>query len=197
MKNLFFAFALAAAALLTNSCKKADPIPKPVARFEFTIGSVTGDGAVVSFRNNSQNSDRHTWLISTGESYIQNNPTHTFTKNGTYSVSLTAQGAGGSDVLQQNVTINTIPVRGEAIFWSRISNKGNITVNVSGSLAGTITVYQTANASPDCGTNGFVTVSLPQGTYSYTARSQGSSPLSWSGNFSVINGVCKTLQFTQ
>ena len=197
MKNLFFAFALSAAALFTNSCKKADPIPKPIARFEFQILTVTANGALVSFTNNSKNATKYKWLFSDGGTDIDVSPSYIFTKNGVYTATLIADGDGGTDTFSQNININTIPVRGDAIFWSRISNKGNITVNVSGALAGTITVYRTANSAPDCGTSGFVTVSLPQGTYNYTAKSQGLSPYSWSGSISITNGVCKSLQFTE
>ncbi len=88
-----------------------------------------------------------------------------------YNVTLEAKGEGGKDYFNQTVKVTGIPTTGRLIFWSRISNKGNITVSVVGSEVGKITVSQIASTAPDCGTKGFVTVALPEGAYSYTAQS--------------------------
>lgn len=177
-------------------CQKDVP-PAPVARFEYRENAATRDGAQYTFVNLTTNAQTYNWTFGDGGSSSEQHPTYVFKKNGTYNVTLKATGEGGEDYFNQSIRVSTVPTTGRLIFWSRIGNKGNITVSIAGSEIGKITVYQTSTNAPDCGTSGFVTVTLPEGTYSYTAKSQGLIPYSWSGSIQIINGMCRSLQLTE
>jgi PKD repeat protein len=187
---------LIAFVLFLVGCTKDVP-PAPVARFEFREESADRNGAIVKFSNLSTDATRFNWIFADGGSSSEHSPRHTFTKNGTYYVTLTADGDGGNDKFSQTVNIASIPTTGTFIFWSRIADKGNTTVTVAGNEVGKITVYQTGATVPACGTEGFVTVRLPEGTYSFTAKSQGLVPLNWSGTFQIVNGTCRSTELTR
>ncbi|MCA0234151.1 MAG: PKD domain-containing protein [Bacteroidetes bacterium] len=170
---------------------------KPVARFEPIFVVVDRTGATYSFKNTTQNASSYNWSFGDGGSSSDASPVYKYKQNGVYDVVLTAKGDGGTDTFKQTVRISNIPTTGNFMFWTRIGDMGNITINVAGSQAGIITVYQTSSDSPLCNAQGFVTLTLPEGTYSYTAKSQGLFPLNWSGTFQVINGTCRTLQLTR
>ncbi|HEU4717064.1 MAG TPA: M4 family metallopeptidase, partial [Bacteroidia bacterium] len=70
--------------------------------------------ATVNFTNTSSNASNATWNFGDNTTSTQTNPTHTYTQNGTYSVSLSVNSACGTDsILQTNyITVNapTTPV---------------------------------------------------------------------------------------
>ncbi len=84
------------------SCKKDDePILKVEADFTLTFGS---KGAV-TFKNASKNATSYAWDFGDGSKSTEENPTHTYTKDSTYTVKLTATNAGGSADKTATVTI--------------------------------------------------------------------------------------------
>lgn len=59
---------------------------RPNPNFDFTI-----DGLSVSFQNTSSDADRYTWSFGDGNTSNETNPTHVYTEEGLYDVSLNAQ----------------------------------------------------------------------------------------------------------
>jgi PKD repeat protein len=84
--------------LVISSCEKA---PVPTAIFSTSI-----DGMDVTFTNSSKDADTYAWNFGDGGSSSDLSPVHTYAENGDYSVSLTASGEGGQDVMTQTVTID-------------------------------------------------------------------------------------------
>lgn len=99
MKNkiLFVAFIT----LLLIGCKKDEPqIVDPYAKFTFTT-----NGLQVSFKNLSTNATSYEWNFGNGKSSTETNPSITYDKEGTYSVSLKAWNGTRSSIATQNVKV--------------------------------------------------------------------------------------------
>ncbi|MGB0431038.1 MAG: PKD domain-containing protein [Bacteroidia bacterium] len=85
-----------------NDADKPDiPSAKPTAGFSFTK-----DGNTVEFTNSSSNSTDYTWNFGDGASSTEENPTHTYSAEGTYTVSLTASDGTNTDETTQEVVIS-------------------------------------------------------------------------------------------
>jgi hypothetical protein len=79
---------------------------------------------------------------------------------------------------------------GQATFWIQSDlGCGSITVNISGYGSATISSYYTS--TPDCGSSGTATFTLPAGTYGFTASC---TDLNWEGTVTVSEGGCYTMQ---
>ncbi len=87
------------------SCKKGDEqvIPKVSAAYTSTIDAPTG--GVVTFTNTSENATSYAWDFGDGNKSTEESPTHTYTKDSTYTVKLTATNAGGSDEETKTIII--------------------------------------------------------------------------------------------
>ncbi len=96
------------AGVSVNSMQRVAIVLAPVSDFSFSIAS----GGVVTFTNTSTNATGYTWDFGDGSATsTAANPTHTYTQNGAYDVTLTARNsAGGSDVSTQKVAIVLAPV---------------------------------------------------------------------------------------
>jgi len=92
------ALAVLSLGLLVTSCEDA---PVPTAIFSTTI-----DGMDVTFTNSSTDADTYSWDFGDGSSSTEMNPVHSYAENDDYSVSLTATGEGGEDMMTQTVTID-------------------------------------------------------------------------------------------
>ncbi len=98
----FLLATLCTAAVLWG-CKGDEPVtPKVEADFTLTFGS---KGAV-TFKNASKNATSYAWDFGDGSKSTEENPTHTYTKDSTYTVKLTATNAGGSAEKTRTVTIS-------------------------------------------------------------------------------------------
>ena len=89
---------------------------------------------------------------------------------------------------------NGCPETGEFMFWFDLSTAaywpGNITVKVSGVGEGII--YDSYYSTPDCGANGCYTLTLPPGTYYWSAKSTNGDY--WNGGpFTVNKYECESL----
>ncbi|WP_026473132.1 PKD domain-containing protein [Alkaliflexus imshenetskii] len=118
--KLSLLFAGFAAIALMVGCssddKEADPVP-PVAKFSFSV-----DGQSVVFTNESTNAQSYQWTFGDGNTSTEANPTHEFEDYGTFSVKLTATGAGGVDEVTNNVVIESpiIVVDGNFSDWAEV-----------------------------------------------------------------------------
>ncbi len=94
------------------------PTP-PVADFTF----VNGANGQVNFTDASDNATSWSWTFGDGGTSTQQNPTHTYAANGTYTVCLTATNAGGSSTqVCKQVTITNVVVAPVAEFaWANPS----------------------------------------------------------------------------
>jgi len=109
-------------ALLT-SCSEDDVPPPPVtADFEFQI-VVEDNQAIVSLTNSSQNATAYEWSFpnATDESSTIENPSVTYTENGTYTITLVATDGVTSDTKSLEITIDTLF---EHIPYRYLENQG-------------------------------------------------------------------------
>ena len=98
MKNYFkFITPVLAGMLIMAGCKKVDP---PTADFIYDIDVLT-----VTFDNLSSGADSYEWDFGDGNTSTEENPVHTYTDGGDYTVSLKATNEGGSDSFSDNFTL--------------------------------------------------------------------------------------------
>lgn len=67
--------------------------------------TATATGAIVSTNNTSTGGGTYLWNFGDGSTSTQANPTHTYTANGTFNITLTQTNSCGNDVASQSVTI--------------------------------------------------------------------------------------------
>jgi PKD repeat protein len=70
------------------------------------------NGLTATFSNQSDYSTSSLWLFGDGEQSNENNPTHVYNQDGTYTVMLISAGTCGPDTSTQQVTIQTPPQAG-------------------------------------------------------------------------------------
>ena len=166
------------------------PAPKPKAEFSYVLGKA----GQASFTNLSQNATSYIWDFGDGRGDIIKNPgIYQFEKNGQFSVTLTASGEGGSDVISKSIAIDN--VQGSLIVYkSGRTNTKNISVYVDNVFIGTVTGNLYYQSAPDCGASASATTQLSEGTHSvYGVEVSGSSPIKWNSTIKVIGGSCAKL----
>ena len=105
--NSIFILFMVSGLVLVTSCKKdddgTDPTgSKPTAAFD--AGTI--DGLTVSFVNASFSATSYEWDFGDGSAgSTESDPTHTFPGDGTYTVTLTAINADGSDEVSKDITV--------------------------------------------------------------------------------------------
>lgn len=77
-------------------------VEPPVADFSYSA-----NGKAFNFYDNSQNALYYWWNFGDGVTHDAQNPTHTYTADGTYTVSYTASNNGCSDVAEQTIQVAT------------------------------------------------------------------------------------------
>lgn len=95
------------AALALNSCKE-DP---PKADFIYDIDVLT-----VTFENLSTLATSYEWDFGDGSTSTQENPVHVYTDGGTFTVTLTAKGDGGTDTFEEDITLTKPAATIDGIF---------------------------------------------------------------------------------
>ncbi len=88
----FFMFAIFTLVLV--SCKKDPIVEDPIASFQYEIS--TDNYLEVTFTNYSQNATTYSWDFDDSQTSTDENPTHVYTTEGTYTVALTASNADGA-----------------------------------------------------------------------------------------------------
>ncbi|WP_425392134.1 PKD domain-containing protein [Ekhidna sp.] len=105
-KSLFTWTALGCMVALT-SCFDEDDVPAiedPIASFQFEVSEENFDE--VSFTNFSVNADSYSWTFGDGATSTEENPTHTYSETGTFTVTLVASNeAGATSEFSDDVTI--------------------------------------------------------------------------------------------
>lgn len=173
---------------VTQNITIADAI-KPIADFSFDYLN----NGVVKFNNLSKNATSYQWSFGNGDTSTEESPFGYYQRNDNYSVTLTAKSPNGENTVSKTVSINSIyvPTTGQAVFWTSSGNY-NIFVYINNNFVGTIS--KNSATAPGCGTNGFVTVNLPQGAYSFTAKEDRFFATTWSGTVNITNGQCRSMK---
>lgn len=108
-RNIFLLASMMLSTLFIISCGEdegGDPEPEPdpvFAGFEFSVA----DDSVVTFTNKSVGADSYEWDFGDGNSSTDENPAHTYSEVGDYTVTLTATGEGGDDTESKTVSITS------------------------------------------------------------------------------------------
>jgi PKD repeat protein len=97
--------------------------------------SFLADQLMVQFTNASQNGDMYSWKFGDGETSTEQNPAHTYTAPGTYTVELTVINNCGASTLQQMVVL--VSATGEATWLNMFRlypnpSSGQFTVEMAG-----------------------------------------------------------------
>ncbi len=105
--------------------------PMPVAEFNIENNNLPAP-ATVTFINNSQNGQSCLWNFGDGSTSTAENPEHTYTVPGSFTVSLTVTNSSGSDTEEQTVVVlesaNIIPGNSIGVYllgdtWGSIVSK--------------------------------------------------------------------------
>ncbi len=99
-----------------SACKKDEP--KPVADFAYEI-----NGKDVTFTNVSTNASSYAWDFGDGGTSTEMSPTHTYADFGTYTVTLTSKGSGGTSTATYDVNVATtepIVIDGDFTDWTDV-----------------------------------------------------------------------------
>lgn len=106
---------------------------QPGTQADFTVGTISG--GEVEFTNSSSNADSYLWLFGDGSSVTTTSPTHIYSENGEYEVTLIAIGACGQDTIMQVVSITSVGIEVHQIasfaLWPNPTN-GTINLELSG-----------------------------------------------------------------
>jgi PKD repeat protein len=165
--------------------------PRPVSDFNFSYGS----NGTVRFTNLSTNYTSLSWSFGNGQTSDQQNPTLQYGQNGNYNVVLTAKNDNGESTVTKSVNVTNISNTGSLVFWKSFSDY-NVKVYINGNYVGLIS--GASNSAPSCSSQGFVTVSYPEGAYSYTAEEDTFFfPSKWSGTVNITKGACRTWRLTR
>ena len=103
MKQIFLFFGpVTLLSILMISCEKE--APKPVALFTMSKTTAVVDESI-SFTNTSEHATSYAWDFGDGNTSSDENPTHSYSSVGNFSVTLTATGEGGEHSHSESITI--------------------------------------------------------------------------------------------
>jgi len=114
---------------------------------DFSVTPVSGVAPLgVTFTNLSTGDwTTSTWSFGDGATSTLDNPTHQYTDAGTYTVSLTVSGLGGTDIETKTgyIQVSTLNVGGKVLYWSA----GQAVDNTLLTLSGTNTYTDTTDST--------------------------------------------------
>jgi PKD repeat protein len=166
----------------SNSVAKAVVPSAPVRTAAFSANVVSGNAPLaVNFASYySGTITTYAWTFGDGTTSNAANPAKTYTAPGTYSVTLTVTGPGGSDVQTRSNLITVLsapvgpPVRTSAFTASAVSGNAPLAVNFASFYSGSITTYawNFGDGTTSSAANPNKTYNTP-GTYSVTVTVTG------------------------
>lgn len=92
--------------LLLTNCSKKDSPPAPTVDFSYSAPNLHAP-AKVKFTNGSTNATSYSWDFGNGNSSFNENPEYRYFNPGSYTIKLTANGAGGSNTATKTVKVET------------------------------------------------------------------------------------------
>lgn len=123
--------------MVLGSCKKDDdsnatpsqPIAGPTANFSYSGAGVFAP-ATVQFTNTSSNATSYSWDFGDNGTSTDVSPSHVYANGGTYTVRLTATGAGGSNTVTKTINILNRPTSAKITYikatgWSAYNSVGS------------------------------------------------------------------------
>ncbi len=93
----------------------------PVANFTSNVSSGYAP-LTVQFTDSSENADEWNWDFGDGTDSTDQNPTHTYSAAGNYTVNLTVSNVNGTDSIESIITVTAAPVLPVANFSSNVSS---------------------------------------------------------------------------
>lgn len=100
MKKIFLLSTLFIGILLVNGCKKEPPVAS------FTMDKESYKmSETITFTNQSENSKSFVWNFGDGKTSTDENPKHTYSSAGDFTVKLIATGGGGTDSITKPISI--------------------------------------------------------------------------------------------
>lgn len=174
-----------------SQCKQTEVAPVPSGTIEI-VPMGRGQIKVIC---NATNADSFVWEFGDNSPNIYGaNLAHQYEKNGTYIITVTITGKGGTNKVSKG--INITDVLGAVTFWIQ-SGSYQINVNVDGRNMGTITSKY--SSQPDCGASGtaWSGYSFAPGTYRFSASEVRNNPAMWSGTVTIYANQCTKMQLTQ
>lgn len=119
-----------------NGCTSSDTfavtaIPSPVANFNFTV---TGAGLGYDFSDQSTGATSWSWNFGDSNTSTSQNPSHTYAASGSYTVTLIATNACGSDTTTQTLTVVSVggTLAGASIEVGPVPAQTSLRYQVSG-----------------------------------------------------------------
>lgn len=178
--------------LLLEGCKPKEPEPEPMIKFSYNPSQNLEAPVTISFTNLSTNANTFEWDFDDGTYSTLKNVNHTFTKGGTYRVSLTGTGKGGQQTAFATIVINQNIYggdNGKAGFWSKISDEGFTTIVITNKDQ-SLKNYWTS--TPDCANTAVPNHLLAPGDYDYLAFNDAGRR--WQGKVSVARAKCTMIE---
>lgn len=171
------------------SCKKKDDpvpvVPDPVACFT-TSKTTVMVGESLTATNCSANATSYLWEDGDGFSNTSTDRSIKYNSAGTYTLKLTAQGNGKTNITSQVITV--IPAMGYVTFWESGTPRYNITTVTIGGVSRQITIYSPSGITA-CGGTGYANFYLSSGNHSYSATD---GTYTWNGTVTIgINNCVK------
>ena len=117
--------------------------PPPTANFTTTGGRTGSAPLTITFINQSANASTYVWDLGDGTVSTNISPTHTYAEVGTYTVILTATGAGGSDTLTRTdyITVTFPPPVANFTATEPLSGSAPLVVTFTNSTSGVVDSY--------------------------------------------------------
>ena len=156
----------------------------PIASFE--VSDTSSCNGEISFTDLSQNGPTSwLWDFGDGATSIIRNPTHTYTQNGTYTISLTATNTYGFNHITKTNLVTVDKPWNPIVADEAKCSSGSVTFNATNTSAGTIKWYSSLNSSTPIDTgNTFTTPNLTQST-SYWLENSVDKPIQNVGKIAV------------
>jgi len=100
----------------TSTISKNITIVIPAPDADFTVKSTAEVGETIIFDNTSVGATSYFWDFGDGSTSILENPTHEYSETGTYTITLTASGEGGTDTKTATIEITEATILGNWIL---------------------------------------------------------------------------------
>jgi PKD repeat protein len=109
MRKFYYIMSLIAVITIVSCKKKEEVVPLPTVDFSYNPVNPIAP-STVTFTNNCQNATSFSWNFGNGQTSTLPNPSVNYTTGGTFTVILTATGAGGTNGATKTINVTGSPV---------------------------------------------------------------------------------------